>query len=120
MSPAHPANRPIRRRLRTWRVQPRRRARLWTYAWRRSLRLRVVVTTIAVGIASLLGLGTLLSNQVRDGIFDDRAEQILADAASRAESAQERFDSATANSTQAVQQLANDTVRSLQEFHARP
>src|SRR5699024_12119407 len=64
---------------------------------------------------ALLGLGTLLSNQVRDGIFDDRAEQILADAASRAESAQERFDSATANSTQAVQQLANDTVRSLQD-----
>ncbi len=115
MSPAHPANRPIRRRLRTWRVQLRRRARLWTYAWRRSLRLRVVVTTIAVGIASLLGLGTLLSNQVRDGIFDDRAEQILADAASRAESAQARFDSSTATSTQAVQQLANDTVRSLQE-----
>ncbi|QGH68854.1 HAMP domain-containing protein [Pseudactinotalea sp. HY158] len=110
-----PAQVAFGRRVRARGRYLRRRARLWGYAWRRSLRLRVVSTTVVIGIGSLLLLGTLLSTQVRDGIFDDRAEQVLADAASRTQSAQDRFDSATANSTQAVQQLANDTVRSLQE-----
>lgn len=93
----------------------RRRGRLWTIAWRRSLRVRVVSTTVAVGVIALLVLGATLSTHVRDGLFEDRAEQIFADAATRTESAQQRFDSATANSSQEVQQLANDTVTSLQE-----
>lgn len=83
--------------------------------WRSSLRLRVVAVTGLVGIISLFSLGFVLSGQVRDGLFDERLQQVLADAALRAEAAQSRFDAATANSTQEVQQLANDTVSSLQE-----
>src|SRR5699024_9090431 len=83
--------------------------------WRSSLRLRVVSMTVAAGMIALFALGAVLSGQVRDGLFDERLEQVLADAALRADSAQRRFDAATANSTQEVQQLANDTVRASQE-----
>lgn len=83
--------------------------------WRSSLRLRVISVTVAIGVIMLVALGGVLSGQVRDGLFDQRLEQILADAALRAETAQRRFDAATANSTQEVQQLANDTVRGSQE-----
>ena len=71
--------------------------------------------TVAAGMIALFALGAVLSGQVRDGLFDERLEQVLADAALRADSAQRRFDAATANSTQEVQQLANDTVRASQE-----
>lgn len=86
--------------------------------WRSSLRLRVLSVTVAVGVVALFALGAVLSGQVRDGLFDERLEQVLSDAAVRAESAQRRFDASTANSTQEVQQLANDTVRSVQETAA--
>src|SRR5699024_5695723 len=83
--------------------------------WRSSLRLLVVSMTFAAGMIALFALGAVLSGQVRDGLFDERLEQVLADAALRADSAQRRFDAATANSTQEDQQLANDTVRASQE-----
>lgn len=85
------------------------------HAWRSSLRLRVVSVTVVVGMIVLFLLAVALSTQVRDGLFEERRDQVLADAALRADSAQRRFDASTANSTQEVQQLANDTVRSLQE-----
>src|SRR5690625_4662561 len=83
--------------------------------WRSSLRLRVLSVTGVVGVITLFALGAVLSGQVRDGLFEERLQQVLSDAALRAESAQRRFDAATANSTQEVQQLANDTVLALQE-----
>ena len=93
----------------------RSRALIAARAWRRSLRFRVATTTVVVGVVALAVLGALLSNQVRGGLFDDRRDQVLADAATRAEVAQQRFDSATVSSAQEVQQLANDLVQSLQE-----
>lgn len=103
----------------TWatsdRARLRKRFRWLVSLWHSSLRLRVVSVTVAVGVIVLFALGAVLSGQVRDGLFDERVEQILADAALRADSAQRRFDASTANATQEVQQLANDTVRSLQE-----
>ena len=66
--------------------------------WRKSLRVRVMTTTVAVGIIAVGILGAALSAQVRDGLFEDRRDQALADAAVRAERAQMRFDSATVSS----------------------
>src|SRR5690625_3250097 len=60
-------------------------------------------------------LVALLSVQLRDGLFEDRRDQVLADAAARTEEAQERFDSQIASNVQDVQDVANDVVRSLQE-----
>lgn len=106
--------------MRLSRVRARLRGR-WRWiarVWRSSLRLRVVSATVAVWLIVLVGLGEVLSVQIRDGLFSERLEQVLADAALRADAAQRRFDASTANSTQDVQQLANDTVRALQETAA--
>ncbi len=84
-------------------------------AWRRSLRLRVMATTVIVGILAVAVLGAFLSSQIRDGIFEERREQILQDAASRTDRAQAHFNSANAATHQDVQQLSNDIVQSLNE-----
>ena len=93
----------------------RRRARVALRAWRHSLRLRVSATTVAVGTLALVLLGVVLADQVRDGLFDQRRDQVLADAANRAEQAQQQFDSTTVSSVQDVQQLGDDMVRTLQQ-----
>src|SRR5690625_746491 len=85
------------------------------HLWRSSLRVRVMTTTVVVGVLAVGLLGALLSGQVRDGLFEDRRDQVLADAAARTEEAQERFDSQIASNVQDVQDVANDVVRSLQE-----
>ena len=107
-SPRRPG--PTRRRSRVLRP-----ARRLFSAWRGSLRGRVITTTVVVGVFAVGGLGAVLAGQVRDGLFEDRRDQILADAAARTEEAQERFDSQVAANVQDVQDMVNDVVRSLQE-----
>lgn len=104
----------LRRRLRRlgWRL--RRYARVGMRAWRHSLRLRVAATTVAVGTLALALLAAVLAGQVRDGLFEQRRDQALADAAARSEQAQKEFDSATVSTVQEVQQLAQDMVSRLQ------
>ncbi|MEE6282727.1 MtrAB system histidine kinase MtrB [Georgenia sp. MJ170] len=81
-------------------------------AWRSSLRLRVALTTVIVGVAAVGILAVVLTSTIRDGLFESRRDEILADAAARGQSAQQRFDGATANTGQQVQALAEDLVRS--------
>ncbi|MGC0249692.1 MtrAB system histidine kinase MtrB [Pseudactinotalea sp. Z1748] len=90
-------------------------ARALIRVWRSSLWVRVMTTTVVVGLVAVGALGALLSGQVRDGLFEERRDQILADAAARTEAAQERFDSQIASNEQDVQDVALDVVRSLQE-----
>ncbi len=89
-------------------------ARRWGDRWRTSLRLRVVTTTVVVGALAVVGLGWYLTGQIRAGMFNERVEQILADAAQRSATAQESIDYATASSGAEIQQLANDLVVSLE------
>ncbi|WP_084480981.1 MtrAB system histidine kinase MtrB [Ruania albidiflava] len=93
----------------------RRRTRVALRTWRHSLRLRVAATTVAVGSLALVLLAAVLADQVRDGLFDQARDQVLADAASRAEQAQQQFDSATVSNVQDVQQLGDDVVSTLQQ-----
>lgn len=82
--------------------------------WRTSLSVRVVTITVVGGAVALALLGGVIGNQVRDGLYDARVEQILADAALRSRDAQETFDSATATTGQQVQQVANDWIDALE------
>ena len=84
------------------------------HTWRSSLRLRVAAITVLVGLAALAILGAVVSSTIRDGLFDSRRQEILADAAARTELAQQRFDSSTASTGPQVQELANDLVRGSQ------
>ena len=78
--------------------------------WRTSLRLRVSITTVLVGVAALVLLGGVVSVTIRDGLFEARRDEIIADAASRTRSAQERFDAAIANTGPQVELLASDLI----------
>ncbi|QDB78506.1 HAMP domain-containing protein [Georgenia sp. 311] len=78
--------------------------------WRTSLRLRVSITTVLVGVAALVLLGAVVSVTIRDGLFEARRDEIIADAASRTRSAQERFDAAIANTGPQVELLASDLI----------
>ncbi|HEX8496106.1 MAG TPA: MtrAB system histidine kinase MtrB, partial [Actinomycetales bacterium] len=42
------------------------------HRWRRSLMLRVVATTMVLGLLVVAGVGTLLYNRIRDGLVQDR------------------------------------------------
>src|SRR5690606_16942655 len=81
--------------------------------WRRSLRVRVAVTTIAVGLIALLTLGAALSGQVRDSLYDRRVTEVLTDAAVRADVAQNAFDTSNVSRLQDVQQVLWDVGGSL-------
>lgn len=102
-----------RRRLRTLARHSRARLRALAWSWRRSLRIRVAVTTVAVGLAAVALLGAVLTGQVRDSLFEDRLQEVLADAATRAEAAQRLFDNSSASSPAEVQQLAYDVYEYL-------
>ncbi|MFC4556023.1 MtrAB system histidine kinase MtrB [Georgenia faecalis] len=82
--------------------------------WRSSLRLRVGAMTGLVGLGALAVLALFVTMTIRDGLFEERRDQVLADAAARAASAQQRFDAATANTGPQVQALANDLIVSMQ------
>ena len=78
--------------------------------WRSSLRLRVSTLTVLFGVAALVLIGAVVSVTIRDGLFESRRDEILADAAARTRSAQQSFDAAIANTGPQVQQLAYDLV----------
>ncbi|MDN4474899.1 MtrAB system histidine kinase MtrB [Demequina sp. SYSU T00192] len=84
--------------------------------WRRfrgSLLLRVVVSTMVLGLGAVLVIGALVSTQIRDGLVQTRVDRILAETARDATSAQENVDASTAESSGDLQQLVYDLLDGL-------
>ena len=81
--------------------------------WRRSLKLRVVTTTVASSLVAILLLGNVLVTQVRDGLLDDRRQASLAEASTGLRTAQEAFDSADRSEPGVYDTLVPDLVRQL-------
>ena len=102
-----------RRAWRLIRVRLARRPRALARSWRSSLQLRVIATTLAIGLATLAGLGVYLSDRIRNGLFTQRVNQVLAESARGTQQAQATFDSSTATTSTEVQQLINDVVLAL-------
>jgi two-component system sensor histidine kinase MtrB len=101
---------------RAWRLATVRgaaRGRRLTRAWRGSLQARVITWTLVAGLGGLVVLGGYLSVSVRDGLFTQRVDQVLAESARSAAQAQETFDAGTATTAPEVQLLLNDTVSAL-------
>ncbi|MEE6273428.1 MtrAB system histidine kinase MtrB [Georgenia wangjunii] len=89
-------------------------ARTVAMRWRSSLRLRVGTLTALVGLAALVVLALFVTMTIRDGLFEERRDRVLADAAARAVTVQQRFDTGLATTGPEVQDLANDLIVSLQ------
>lgn len=73
-----------------------------------------MTTTVVVGALGVLGLSWYVTGEIQRGMFNERVDQMLADAAERTAAAQESVDFATATAGPEIQQLANDLVVSLQ------
>lgn len=102
-----------RRALRLARLRLTRRERALAGAWRTSLQVRVVATTLAIGLLALVGLGAYLSDRIQAGVFSQRMQQVLEESARSTQQAQTRFGSSTASTGSEVQQLLNDVVYAL-------
>ncbi|MFF2621496.1 MtrAB system histidine kinase MtrB [Oerskovia jenensis] len=79
---------------RSWRRARRRvRAAVGRLTWRArsSMQLRVVGTALVVGVITVAALGAYLSSTMRDGLFDQRLEQINVESANSIQQAQSLF-----------------------------
>ncbi|MFH5824144.1 MtrAB system histidine kinase MtrB [Georgenia sp. AZ-5] len=96
------------------RVRLRRKLLRLARRWRTSLSVRVVTATVVGGIVALGLLGGVVALQISGRLYDQRVEQMLADAALRTRDAQQTFDAAPATTAQQVQLVANNWIRSVQ------
>ncbi|WP_084626461.1 MtrAB system histidine kinase MtrB [Demequina aurantiaca] len=87
--------------------------RVWR-RWSRSMMLRLVVTTLVVGLSAVALLGAYLTSQIRDGLVDTRVERILAESARDSAAAQAQMNAATAETPGELQLLVYDTIDALQ------
>jgi len=86
---------------------------LWM-RWTRSMLLRVVTSTLVVGLMAVVGLGAYVTTQIRDGLVDKRVERILSESASDVAGTQATINASTAETPGDLQQLVYDQFEALQ------
>lgn len=104
----------LRRALRLGWLRTRRTARALVHWWRASLQIRVVTSTLVVGTVALLVLGGYLSGWIRDGLFEERVDQLLAESARAAQQAQSSFNAAGTSTPAEVSALMRELLPRLQ------
>lgn len=82
--------------------------------WTRSMLLRVVTSTLVVGLVAVAGLGAYVTTQIRDGLVDKRVEGILSESANDVAGTQATIEAATAETPGDLQRLVNDQLEALQ------
>ena len=82
--------------------------------WRRSMLLRVVGTTIVVGLSAVALLGAIVTTQIRDGLVDTSIQRILAESAQDSADAQGVFDTTAAVTPSDLQQVVSNQIVALQ------
>lgn len=85
---------------------------------RRSLALRLAGTMAVAGLIILAIIAVFVSSHIRNGIFADRLQAMLDDAAIRTNSIQQRFDITAASTAEQVQALAHEVLTSTQDTAA--
>jgi two-component system sensor histidine kinase MtrB len=78
--------------------------------WRSSLQVRVLTTTLAIGLVALALVFAYVGQRTAQGLFDERVEQVLTESARSASQAQDTFSSATARTASEVEQLLSDVA----------
>lgn len=79
-------------------------------AWRQSLRLRVVATTMLLGVVVVSTLGSVLFAQISGGLERDRVRTAENEAQVLADQAQVRWNSSTATSVDELNQAGRDIM----------
>ncbi|WP_245612597.1 MtrAB system histidine kinase MtrB [Actinotalea ferrariae] len=104
------------RRARTLRLaglRLRRGVRGLVHGFRASLQIRVITSTLVVGILAVAVLGGFLSDRIRDGLYEQRVAQVLEETARSTEAAQATFSASTASTGPELQTLFYDLVPAL-------
>jgi two-component system, OmpR family, sensor histidine kinase MtrB len=104
---------PLETHLRAARSALRRAVRWLLHLWRSSLQLRVIVSTMLLGLIVVLMLGSYLYQRIADGLVNDRIITARAESTSQTRAAQSRFDSAGRMDAVSLTQLAFDVVGQL-------
>jgi two-component system sensor histidine kinase MtrB len=110
-APPGPALAPRRgawRRLGRARVA--RRLRALTLRWRSSLQLRVIVSTLGLGLVALALLGVYVGDRMSAGLFEARRDQVLAESARSTQQAQDSLSASTASTPADVALLLEDVT----------
>ena len=79
-----------------------------SWRWRGSLLLRVVTTTLVIGLGTVALLGAYVTTQIRNGLVETRVDRILAESARDAALAQDDIYASPAESPDDLQQLVLD------------
>ena len=81
--------------------------------WRRSLQVRVVATTMLLGLLVVAVLGALLGQEISERLLESRRQQVQAQAVQGLEDFQSRLDSAEVTTPEALEQFVEDTLNRL-------
>ena len=84
------------------------------YRWRASLQIRVITSTLVVGIAAVALLGGYLSDRIRDGLVEQRVGQLLEESARSTQQAQASFEASTVSTVAEAQELITGMVRRIE------
>lgn len=84
------------------------------WVWRSSLQLRVVSSALVVGILTVAALGAYMSTSIRDGLYEQRLDEVDDESARSTAQAQSRFDAAPTTSPDGVQTLLYDMLGVIQ------
>lgn len=102
-----------RRTTRSLRLGGQRTARWTIHRWLASLQLRVVTTTMLLGVVVVLLLGSSLYQSIANGLVADRVNSAKSEADAAARSAQANFDATNRSDADGLSILAGDVVRAL-------
>jgi len=105
--------RAVRRLLRTLRRWLTTGLRWVVHAWRASLQVRVVSTTMLLGLLVVLGLGSYLYSSISDGLEQDRMTTAQLETSRLTSQVQDRFDESDQSSQPALNLLAQQTIKSV-------
>lgn len=73
--------------------------------WTHSMMVRVITSTLVVGLTAVAALGAYVTTEIRDGLVDKRVDRILAEAARDVESTQQTIYASTAETPGDLQAL---------------
>ncbi len=100
----------LRRRVADLGLAGRSAAATLRHRWRRSLQLRVVTTTMVLGLAAVSILGGVLYSQIAGGLQADRVDSSQSEALALTATAQAQWGNSTSTSVEVLNQSAEDIM----------
>ncbi|NLF03649.1 MAG: HAMP domain-containing histidine kinase [Actinomycetales bacterium] len=79
--------------------------------WRSSLQLRVLSTTMLLGLVAVALIGTFLSQRISEDLFERRTAEVLQEAARGTRQAQSNFDASAARTSAEITELFQYSVQ---------